>query len=799
MNRPRYSVIIYSSDPHGEHLHWLQQLENKKVQVVLVYARSNINVGAVLNQAVANAQGEYVCLIDEYLKLQGRDWLKHLSDALEGGDYGMLGLRGSPQFEPPDFTFSAARKNTCLVKPMMTLDGLLFFCKTKLIKKHPFDAEFNTSPNIVVMEYCLRAYFIRGEKVGRWEGIGWPEEMDAECKLSDYEANYIDRIYAGLQSADINHLASWRKNKSTLETYNPQALAGLGMRVLSDKVKKLNWEKDKLEITPFVGDRSFVQSPLNLSTKTNPGHHILLGIGSGQEINLILASYNTRITVIEVEPVLVRFLLVRHDWSEAIRLGRLKIITLLNNVPGVTEVSCLQSIGVLLQPPDNCSLVESASYNLNADLYQQLKAALIKRDTAREKISHCRRPEKAKFDITVVSPYCAIFNDIAYLFKSKGFRTRVLIIPHDSHGSGKDSQLNNILPLYKTPSRFTLVRNRCLLETDALQAYLNDDLQIPGKTVSWWWDVPNVASYIDFKNPRCQQPGLAFAIEMLQLLPSGSQWLAAGARTQFCQHDIIETQPRDFKYGISFVGQSRYDLIKKNINIICCAVNRIFGNAYINITNKIATANLSEELYLRLLEFQPKFDRLMQELGETTPVLSYYLDYIYKMCVSGAFRIAAIETLIRAKLPLHVFGDAHWSQQGIVPENNFGGVVEPENLLDLFNQSKINLNLNFMQVSSTVNPKVLDICASGNVALTDFRPELERLYPDAYTRPFVFSDLEQLVERCQNLLDMDLRDHRRAVGEYTRSRHSLEKRVDWIIDYYGLRARGEKMPAVEAW
>ncbi len=87
-----------------------------------------------------------------------------------------------------------------------------------------------------------------------------------------------------------------------------------------------------------------------------------------------------------------------------------------------------------------------------------------------------------------------------------------------------------------------------------------------------------------------------------------------------------------------------------------------------------------------------------------------------------------------------------------------------------------------MQVSSTVNPKVFDIAAMGAVPLSDYRPELDELFPDASVRPKSFQSLEELPDRVSDLLHQDLDGYRYRLAAYTRQHHSLVNRARWIME-----------------
>ena len=55
------------------------------------------------------------------------------------------------------------------------------------------------------------------------------------------------------------------------------------------------------------------------------------------------------------------------------------------------------------------------------------------------------------------------------------------------------------------------------------------------------------------------------------------------------------------------------------------------------------------------------------------------------IALTGAFRMAAVETSIREGMPVAVFGDGEWLTSGIVPQQNFWPLQLTE-LVDVYRQ-----------------------------------------------------------------------------------------------------------------
>ena len=790
MSRIRYTVIVCRQHTQDSDLEWLAKIENHKTQILVIDYDSACHPGRVLNQGVAKAKGKYCCFVDEKLCFEGSNWLTSLASALTDQPYDLIGLRGSSQFQLSSLELHCANSKSAILEPQIILDSLLLFAETRFFAHIPFDNNLESSPTVVAFELSLRAYLFHNKRIGLWCGIAWPEQMSYELKLSREDGRYLQRYYGGFIPLDIVKAECWSQNRAAIQLFDQRVLGILGTRLTSNKIRGIWKSENEIEVEDPCGERIVLSTQIQQEPVSNVSCYFVMGVGNGKEINILLQNHQINLIVVEPEVILIRFLLMYFNWNDAIRSGRLKIMPTFLGVPGVAEVSLLESVELLqrtkLLKKGLVAFLKTGSTQLNQSFFDELILGVSGDRRAHDVAQNWRTPKTPEFEVTVVSPYCSIFNDVACAFKRLGFRTRLLVVPHETGANSFDGWLKLLKPLVESPSEINIFRNRCLLESERGCDYFNKESILPGRQLSWWWDVPNIASRIDFSDPNRQRPALAFAHDLLGFLPPGSQWLPAGARHQFCDQEYNIKSEQDYTFEISFVGQSRFEMVQHNLTILGGALTRFYGTKYKSFSNDLVNIKGLRNIYDHLISYQQELESIFNTLNSSMPAQVYYLNYLLQMSITGLFRLSAIESLISENIPVQVFGDKAWVTSGIVPEIRYGGVLEPQQLLQVFNQSRINLNLNFMQVSSTVNPKVIDICASGNVALTDERPEISRLYPDAACRPFSFVTIDDLLDRVYELRGFNLSDYRASVGDYTRQNHSLGQRVEWLVDYLNL-------------
>ena len=531
-------------------------------------------------------------------------------------------------------------------------------------------------------------------------------------------------------------------------------------------------------------------APKDQATKLHYAEGDLLflqGSGHGHEVALALANENLQVRVLECDVSALASVLSVVDVSEALLSGRIVWHFLTCGSAVTQEISIRECLSTLVY---KCRHLQGSIHWLSttttadhSEVYRSLQEGLEYAALRESCFSRAKAPIQ-DFDVTVISPCCAIFDDLALCFSRLGLKTQLLRVPDRSGVWSKEQRQEALLGLVNHPSALVMTRNRSLFETEYPLEASQPEAYLPGQVAFWWWDVPNLATHCDLLFPYGQAQSMAFARDLLTLLPQGSTWLPPGARSPFVEAGLMPLQQPTIP--VSFVGQSRLGALHANLQFLGTTLQALGGSS----------RYLGKELkgfnsYLKIYEY---LSRHQHEIGTSIdnrviryPAHAYYLHYLLAMVVTGAFRIAAIERLIKEGVAIQLWGDEEWLQVPGVTHTHYQGVLHPDQLPTLYRQSQINLNLNFMQVSSTVNPKVLDIAATGGVVLTDERPELQQLYPEPSVRPFVFSGLDQLTERVESLLSMDLTAHQNSLRAYTHQHHTLQQRAAWLAHHFGLR------------
>lgn len=496
-----------------------------------------------------------------------------------------------------------------------------------------------------------------------------------------------------------------------------------------------------------------------------------------------------KLILIETDLGLISQFIAQHELTSLMLAARLQIIYLPISTPILQEISLKEMNSMVhnllfhskyeLRFLDFTPLSHCPTFFIN--IHNCAKRIL----DATSGLIQAKAP-KFTVDVNVISPKCIIFNDLAQCFEQLGLSVKVLTVP-DRQGEWSVQEIERVRKeLAQAPAKLTLSRNRALFESNDAQDVPMLDIHLSGQVANWWWDVPNLATYIDLKSSMGECRSLAFAKDILTLLPQGGEWLPPGARMPFVIagfESAVKTEDQDI--SLSFVGQSRTDLIRN------CLINITSTFTSLGMpAQPLLTKLLGEQSYQRIFsslnQHREAFKSLISSSKVAYPALMYYCDYLFEMACSGAFRVGAIELLALSGMPISIYGDPHWLKVNGVKPDHFKGPCESAKLPELYRRSKINLNLNFMQVSSTVNPKVLDICASGAVALTDYRPELELLYPDPSTRPFAFKEMQELPALVERLIKLDLTTYRERINAYTVQHHTMLHRANWIARRFGL-------------
>lgn len=804
----RFSLITATRDPEHSRLGWLRRQHGPDTEVLVVANPGTTGLGQAYNDGLLAATGEYCCFLHDDVLVDSLEWRERLAAAMVRHGYDLLGAagataaprngawwnagvgatRGSVQHESPD-----GRRETMRFGPpddpesglseVLTLDGILLFGRREHFLADPFDTELFDGFHFYDSDLCLRWRLWRGRRIGVLDGLGVVHRQGT--RLEGWQ-QYLDRFHyrhGGFLPADLSRVSTWRKNYAAIAAREPRTANLLvALRRPGEILGFAESGDDAVLARTAAGEVVFRDGsgPLPDEPVT-----VVLGAGTGWRIEELLSEPGARLLVIEPEGQLVCWLLCRFDWSEAIAAGRLDFWMPPLDLPEMAAVSALESaLGLeMLARGRGFQCVRTGSARFHESFFGSLERWL----------ERCRRRSApftpfgaSAFDVTVISPRCKIMDDLAQSFARLGARTRRIEIPDRPAEITPEDRSNVLAELRDRPSRLVIQRNRVLLETDRIEERMPSSEFAPLRILSWWWDVPNVASLLDLVDSQAAEAGLAVAKETLSLLPEGSIWLPAGARSAFAEAPIESALAGGRELGPTFVGQSRFGFLQSSLNVLASAFAYYIGRTGLALADDLNRARGMRAIHDLLVQARPELLAVLAKLGESMPPHAYYLRYLLDASESAAFRLAAIESL--APLGIAVYGDEGWIASGAVERDRFGGLVAPESLPGLYARSRLNLNLSFFQIASGVHPKVLDLAALGAELLTDDRPELAELFPDPAIRPTAFGSLAELPDVARDLAERNDAEVRRRRAEFVRSSQTLFERARTILAAWSIGA-----------
>ena len=624
--------------------------------------------------------------------------------------------------------------------------------------------------------------------------MGGGTEKSKKSKKRKKEIKSFLQGYDGLFPINELGIRCWQRNAHALQQYDEGIAASIidGLFVGVDLQFKQK-QKGRIVVTGKPNDVILSDTSVRMDKLPSNETVVLFGVGAGELVETLLRDTNNEVLVVEPEAKLINYLWMRYDWSRYVENGRLRYMPIANDHAILHSISMMQTSRFLQKVLDvnkiPTQVIRSGSYHLYPAFYKTLEVSLNWFLKLGRVSKTWVGKEKQVYDVTIVSPRCAIFVDFAECLHRLGVRTRILNVPDKANELTEDNIIQLLASLNVDASKLIVYRNRSFIESEDISLAAGLEDRISGAQLSWWWDVPNVASFIDMQLAKHSRPAMAFANDILPALPEGSVWLPPAAQSQFCTGELYQG---DLIPGVSFVGQSRITHLKTQLKVISEVLPLVGGARFNVLMPMFEHFDSYSELYQRIVDVAVDIDQELDVHSIKMPAQVYYLKYILKMAETAAFRVASIEALIRAKVPVSVYGDDDWVNSGVVPNHCFKGIIQRKELRSLYEQSQLNLNLNFMQVSSSVNPKVLDIAACGGRVLTDVRPELDVLYPDSNIRPCVFNGVNELPDIVNTLLSEnrscdDVKGQLRASAERTRGHHSMQNRARWLIENFSLQ------------
>ena len=333
---------------------------------------------------------------------------------------------------------------------------------------------------------------------------------------------------------------------------------------------------------------------------------------------------------------------------------------------------------------------------------------------------------------------------------------------------------------------FVLTINGAGLDNERLLSYFCASLEIP--LVIWYVDEPFL---IPEWGQRFSPPTtIAFTFDRFyetKLRNWGLKWiftLPLGTNAErMLGYATPKRRDSGFVDQISFVGSLEYPKIQyllKNITTMWEAI----------------PPAMPDVLAKAIVEYQsdPKADLedVIVACAQRLGVQYVFPDGIVKQMIlsfidrEASFRLR--QRIVEGLQPygIAVYGEPLW--KNIVGSKWYKGAVDyySARIAEVYNESKINLNISKYQLKTTVNQRVFDCALCGGFLITDFKEEIEALFQIGKSI-VVFHDLEDLKAKISFYLENQNKadDITERASEMILSKHTYNHRLNQMCETVG--------------
>jgi len=244
---------------------------------------------------------------------------------------------------------------------------------------------------------------------------------------------------------------------------------------------------------------------------------------------------------------------------------------------------------------------------------------------------------------------------------------------------------------------------------------------------------------------------------------------------------IFYPQEKAIRYNVSFVGSSMLKTINKNMlswghreEMIQNFRKRADELLYKFKSESLVFRSLSPKKYYRLPENEEQEeDFLAAVLWKATQ--------IYRQ--SGIDQLKSFQPVVA--------GDPYWAyslplEYELLPERWYY-----DNLVDFYNESKINFNMTSLQMTSAVNQRVFDVSACRKFLLSDYRKQISDYFVNQENMVW-FSDVKEIPELLSFYLNHEELLEKIATKAYhiVLQHHTYKHRLQTMIDILQKRYAG---------
>lgn len=157
----------------------------------------------------------------------------------------------------------------------------------------------------------------------------------------------------------------------------------------------------------------------------------------------------------------------------------------------------------------------------------------------------------------------------------------------------------------------------------------------------------------------------------------------------------------------------------------------------------------------------------------------------YKIHIAGGTKYRNYVASIIDDVDLYVYGECYLNKNNIHIRNrvNYG-----QELCKVYNSYEMNLNLSTLQLETSINNRPFDCFGSKSFVLSDYKKDLEVVFPDHY-KEISFKNYNELGEKGEYYLS-----HEKERKEITEdlyniivSNHTYKHRAEYILDIFNNR------------
>ncbi len=160
--------------------------------------------------------------------------------------------------------------------------------------------------------------------------------------------------------------------------------------------------------------------------------------------------------------------------------------------------------------------------------------------------------------------------------------------------------------------------------------------------------------------------------------------------------------------------------------------------------------------------------------------------YACEVCFVGAYYPEREETLKQlTHLDLRIYGWKGWETSSL--KKYYCGPLNFRESVKVYQSSKISLNINILPVINGVNFKTFEIPASGGFQISDYRPDVDRLFTDG-KEIVIFKDSQDLKEKIDLYLVHE-KERRQVIQDAQvkiSTDHTMESRIAHMLKIISL-------------